>query len=138
MGNRLKLVRDFFPFDRKHVEDMKFSDTHLVVNCSDGQSVVASKTFLAFFSQIIRNSLDDIPRNEDVTLILPFSKQHFVKVLEFLATGEAKGVNKIDIENIKCLLESLGVKVLHFEQTQFQVDDSQALVEELMKEEIPP
>ena len=45
--------------------------------------------------------------------------------MDFLATGEAKCVNKSDIESIKyILLVSLGVNLFNFEQVQSGIDDN--------------
>ena len=116
MGNKLKLVRDFSPFHRNSFKSLRHSDTSLIVNCVDGESVTGSKIFLAHYSKIIRDALREIPNHEELTLILPFKKYQIHHLFDFLSNGQIENVTKVDIESLKCLLDCLGINVINFEE----------------------
>ena len=104
--DHLNTLLDIFS---KTVTDWTSQQPDVFLVTSDGGKVFTNKTLLRFYSQNMRNVLDDLPVGEIIGISIPSPASSVFLLLELLTSGSVSSSSSIEGRSVTELAEYLGI-----------------------------
>jgi hypothetical protein len=101
----------------KTVTDWTSHQPDIFLVTSDGGKVFTNKTLLRFYSQTMRDVLDDLPVGEIVGISVPSPASSVFLLLELLTSGSVSSNRSIEGRSVTELAEYLGIPLEASAQT---------------------
>ena len=91
------------------MKGLSASQSNILINCVDGETVAANKRYLGVFSSLLRNICMELPEQDQVSVYVSYKKIHVDMMMEYLNTGELRSHEVGSLTEVISLMQCLGV-----------------------------